>query len=149
MHFAFGKHIRWNTVNEYVNARRRRNSDRVLFAFHRGAILTHVGEKVYSSRSVRSGDGRSIDEAFKFRRRRSVFISRSALTSPGTCMTVNAHSPERCETLSLSMTDITHSRIRPVGSCESPMVTRLGPFRDPCTCEIGTALNTRAWPLLL
>lgn len=44
------------------------------------------------------------------RRRRSIFINGSALTSPGTCVTVNAHSTERCGTLSLSMTDITHSR---------------------------------------
>lgn len=42
--------------------------------------------------------------------RRSIFINGSALTSPGTCVTVNAHSTERCGTLSLSMTDITHSR---------------------------------------
>lgn len=44
------------------------------------------------------------------RRRRSIFINGSALTSPGTCVTVNAHSTEHCGTLSLSMTDITHSR---------------------------------------
>lgn len=44
------------------------------------------------------------------RRRRSIFVNGSALTSPGTCVTVNAHSTERCGTLSLSMTDITHSR---------------------------------------
>lgn len=29
---------------------------------------------------------------------------------PGMCVTVNAHSPEHCGTLSLSMTDITHGR---------------------------------------
>lgn len=43
-------------------------------------------------------------------RQQSIFINGSALTSPGTCVTVNAHSTERCGTLSLSMTDITHSR---------------------------------------
>ena len=43
-------------------------------------------------------------------RRQSIFINRSAVTSPGTCVTVNAHSTERCGTLSLSMTDITHNR---------------------------------------
>lgn len=85
---------------------------------------------------------RSADSSFH--RRRSIFISGSALTSPGTCVTVNAHSPDRCETLSLSMTDITHSRTSrwllriPYGNA------RLGPFRDPCTCEIGTTVNARA-----
>lgn len=68
--------------------------------------------------------------------------------SPGTCVTVNAHSLEHCETLSLSMTDITHSRTSrcllriPYGNAA------LGAFRGPCTCEIGTTINVRALPLL-
>lgn len=41
---------------------------------------------------------------------RPVFISGSAPPPPGMCVTVNAHSPEHCGTLSLSMTDITHGR---------------------------------------
>lgn len=41
---------------------------------------------------------------------RAVFISGSAPPPPGMCVTVNAHSPEHCGTLSLSMTDITHGR---------------------------------------